>query len=244
MNKKLYEADDAIWSDDYSYEDSDIELSDLADSPDDMEDGFFDLDDEDDVDIEDESYWDDAEEYDPEDYEFSTDEDVMANHLQNWQDVIEKNYDPDETEEERNSAFLGAAQGAMNDFIDKEKNQPVRPSSRKIMPEKESKLAFKGVRVKESAEKAYHDWISNSASNYDVSCEDAFEAGYRAARQKTLSESLKYRQASSLREDTSAFISSPRRLANDEIPSWVFKAFHESKGDSAKFVKLCKAYKK
>lgn len=56
-----------IWSDDYDGEDADITKSDLAESPDDEE--FDDYDYDDDVDIEDESYWDDAKEIDPSEFE-------------------------------------------------------------------------------------------------------------------------------------------------------------------------------
>lgn len=55
-------------------------------------------------------------------------------------------------------------------------------------------------------------------------------------------ESKKRHAKSRMKEDTSAFMVSPKGAEEKEIPAWVMKAFHESKGSPARFKKICESY--
>jgi len=95
--------DEDIWDDDtYVGEDEDIHLTDIADSDDDMPEDFFDIDDgfdEDDVlDVEDEAYWANAKEIDPNDIDVGDELDDFQNDDSAWVEPIHHD-DPAHSEE-------------------------------------------------------------------------------------------------------------------------------------------------
>lgn len=146
----------------------DIKDAGIAESPDDMPDGFFDDIDDEEVDIEDPAYWDDAEEIDP-----STIDDG------DWARAGETSEDDDE--------FAG---------------------------------------YKDSYKRSLHDdndFIS--ALNLEGFDGEPIHESKKPTKKR-------------IKEDTSAFIASPKAAEEKEIPDWVMKAFKES----AKETKMLKEW--
>ena len=170
----------------------DIKDAGIAESPDDMPDGFFDdIDDEEEVDIEDPAYWDDAEEIDPSDYDFKNRDKAV----ENWGKVFNDNRDEEAMAEDEYEEVKNFGDAVHRSFCNDTFLDPAHSTEfQRIM--------------------SLEDMPRDRESKKEI------------------------RTNKRLKEDTSAFIASPKAAEEKEIPDWVMKAFKES----AKETKMLKEW--
>lgn len=250
--------EDDIWADDYVGEDDDIEKTDLAESPDDEE--FDDFDDEEEFDIEDPAYWDDAEEYDPSEYDVSAGPDLSDEQSDNWSALYDKEVRKGDPTYYTDSDNVGAeiynfhkASGTEPGKLVKDIPQFAEPihydDDEEFEIEESSKS--RGRRVKESLIDELNSEPALIDRNVVVTPEILDDAIANVGKDyrrivnylKVMYESKKP-AGKRMKEDTSAFIVTPKSMSDGEIPEWVLKAFHESKGNERKFRALCESYSK
>lgn len=271
--------EDDIWADDYIGEDDDIEMSDLAESPDDED--FSDFDDDEEVDIEDDSYWADAKEIDPGDFDLSKKD---SNAGVNWYNI----YSDDYTKEHGKGPFADAYDTAKEEGLDTSDILAIQDVAERQPDNRRFNNAIHAAthdgkynRDGEFAEPIHYDddeqFEINESTNpmaeqlaAELNDDPAIQSRLRNGQQVT-PEMVEAAMAKGIRgfrplqnyfkmvltpgyheskkplgrrmkEDTSAFIVTPKGPENKEIPAWVMKAFHESNGSPARFKKICESY--
>lgn len=222
INSFLYDVDD------------DILDSDLVTGEDDEDFGIEEDDFDDEYGVEDEEYWDDAQEINPDDYDPATvkgqvnwakagaeaeDEEEMDAH----RDAYKNSYD------DWHSSFMDAFN--LKDFDGENINESVNPQIIQLAnelnadPAIQSRLRGGNKVTPEMIEAAIAKGIRGflPLQNY---FKRVLSPDFHESKKPT---------GTRMKEDTQAFLNTPKPLAEKEIPAWVMKAFEESKSEAKQF---------
>lgn len=231
--------EDDIWADDYYGIDDDIEKTDLAESPDDVDDDFFEIDDDDEIDVEDPAYWEDAQEIDPNTIEIEDDDELDEN------DFAEPIHHDDEED-----PATGIPRRADFERIMSLKDMPESKvdSKRRVVESRDSYEIAEELNNDPAIQSRlgtgpFHKASEITPEMVDEAVEELGTADPLRLHNyfKAMLES-KQPSGKRMKEDMALFCNNKPKDENREIPEWVMKAFHESKGSPARFKKICESY--